>query len=96
MRNKLVWDKRTNALRYEEDIKADAKYSNRIALGGLMTMTSGIGFIIVVIYILQGKNEWLLSGLTLGCFALAIAGRIISKHFEDKRYEENKWKNRKN
>ena len=96
MKNKLVYDKRTNSLRKAEDIKAEAKYSDRIALGGLMTMTAGIGFIIVFIYILQGKNEWLLSGLTLGCIALATTGRIISKHFEDKRYEENKWKNHKN
>jgi hypothetical protein len=70
--------------------RKNLKYSNQIALGGVMTMTAGIGFIIVVISILQGKNQWILIGLTLGSFVLAIAGRIISKHFEDKRYKERK------
>jgi hypothetical protein len=60
------------------------KYSNQIALGGVMMLTSGIGFMIVIIYILQGKNDWLLIGLTLGCFALAISGKIISKQYKDK------------
>jgi hypothetical protein len=68
----------------------ELKYSNQIALGGVMMMTAGIIFIILVIYTLQSKNQWILIGLFLGGFVLAVAGRIISKHFEDKRYKERK------
>ena len=66
----------------------ELKYSNQIALGGVMTMTAGIIFIILIIYTLQGKNQWILVGLFLGGIALAIAGRIISKHFEEKRFKD--------
>jgi len=61
------------------------KYSNRIALGGVMMLAAGIGFILLVVMILQGKNQWVLIGVTVGCFVLAIAGRIISKTYQDKR-----------
>jgi hypothetical protein len=41
----------------------ELKYSNQIALGGVMMMTAGIIFIILVIYTLQSKNQWILIGL---------------------------------
>ena len=65
-----------------------SKYSNQIALGGLMTFTAGIIFIVLIIYTLQSKNQWILIGLFLGGIALAVAGRIISKHFEEKRFKD--------
>ena len=83
---KLIWDKWSGQFK-EEDKQ---QYSNQIALGGVMTMTAGIIFIILVIYTLQGKNQWILIGLFLGGVALAVAGRVISKHFEEKRHKERK------
>ena len=88
---KLIWDKWSG--QFKE--KSSQKYSNQIALGGVMTMTAGIIFIILVIYTLQSKNQWILVGLFLGGVVLAFLGRIISKHFEDKRYED-KQRKRKN